>query len=161
MGFAPLVRNPLPMDPRIFRPEIMGLYDAFLELPLESRFVYDAEQNLFFVNFEGLSVRTMDQVNRIGENVRERLSHAPGRAYAIVNYDNFTISPELIEPYVEMVKGLIRDVYSGVTRYTTSAFLRMKLGDALGDEKNSANIYGSAEEAREHLRQMEKKHSAE
>jgi propionate CoA-transferase len=161
MAFAPLVRNPLPMDPRIFQTEIMGLYDAFLELPLESRFVYDSEQNVFFVNFEGLSVRTMEQVDRIGKIVREQLRGAPGKAYAIVNYDNFTIQPELIEPYVQMIKGLINDVYSGVTRYTTSAFLRMKLGDALGDEKNSANIYESAEQAREHLRDMEKKHSAE
>jgi propionate CoA-transferase len=161
MDFEPIVRNARPMDVRLFQPEIMNLRQILLELPLESRFTYDPEQNLFFVNFEGLSVRSMDQVNRIGQLVRERLSGVASKVYAIVNYDNFSILPELIEPYSNMVKGLMSDKYSGVTRYTTSAFLRMKLGDALADEKISANIYESAEEAREHLRELEKKHTAE
>ena len=106
-------------------------------------------------------MRTMDQIIRIGQLVRERLRDAPGKVYAIVNYDNFTILPELIEPYAKMVKELMDEKYSGATRYTTSAFLRVKLGEALGDEKTSANIYETAEEARERLRAMEKKHSAE
>jgi propionate CoA-transferase len=161
MDFAPVVRDPKLMDPRIFQPELMELRSSFQELPLESRFVYDPEQNLFFVNFEGLSIRSLDQVNRIGQLVRERLKGAPGKVYAIVNYDNFSIVPELTDPYSKMVKGLMEDMYSGVTRYTTSAFLRMKLGDVLGDEKTSANIFGSVEEAREQLRALEEKHSAE
>jgi len=103
----------------------------------------------------------MDQITRIGKAVRERLRDAPGKVYAIVNYDNFTILPELIEPYSNMVKELMEDKYSGVTRYTTSAFLRMKLGEALSDEKSSANIFETAEEARERLRALESKHSAE
>jgi propionate CoA-transferase len=161
MDFAPIVRNPQPMDPRIFQPQTMGMRDTFLDLPLESRYLYDPEQNLVFVNFEGLAVRSLDTVNAIGQVARKRLSGVPGKVYAIVNYDNFTILPELIEPYSKMVKDLMEEKYSGVTRYTTSAFLRMKLGDALGDEKTSANIYESAEEAREHLRELEKEHSAE
>lgn len=161
MDFAPIVREPKLMDARIFQPEVMGLRDTLLELPLESRFAYDPSQNLFFVNFEGLSLRTLEQVNRIGQLVRERLNGAPGKVYAIVNYDNFTIPPDLVEPYSKMVKGLMEDVYAGVTRYTTSVFLRMKLGDWLGDEQTSANIYESAEEAREHLLALEKENTAE
>jgi propionate CoA-transferase len=161
MDFAPIVLNPQPMDPRIFQPEIMNLRDTFLDLPMESRFEYDPDQNLFFVNFEGLSVDTIDQVNSVGRLVREHLKNTPGKVYAIVNYDNFTILPELIEPYSKMVKGLIDEKYSGVTRYTASAFLRMKLGEAFGDAKSSANIYVTAEEARERLRALEMKHSAE
>ncbi len=161
MDFAPIVRDPKLMDARIFQPGLMELRTSFQELPLESRFVYDSEQNLFFVNFEGLSIRSLDQVDRIGHIVRERLKGAPGKVYAIVNYDNFSIVPELTDPYSKMVKGLMEDMYSGVTRYTTSAFLRMKLGDVLGDEKTSANIFESAEEAREQLRALEEKHSAE
>ena len=37
---------------------------------------------------------------------------------------------------------------SGVTRYTTSAFLRMKLGDALLKRRVAPHIYESREEAR-------------
>ena len=41
--------------------------------------------------------------------------------------------------------------YAGVTRYTTSGFLRMKLGDALEKRDVAPHIYESAEEARCHL----------
>ena len=47
----------------------------------------------------------------------------------------------------------LRDVskfYGSVTRYTTSSFLRMKLGDALKRRGVAPYIYESPEEAREH-----------
>jgi hypothetical protein len=36
-----------------------------------------------------------------------------------------------VDAYTEMVKDVVNRFYTGVSRYTTSAFLRMKLGDAL------------------------------
>ena len=74
--------------------------------------------------------------------------------YAIVNYDNFSISPDVLDPYVDMVKRLVDRHYSGATRYTTSGFLRMKLGDALAGRDVAPHIYESAEEARAHLREL-------
>ena len=53
------------------------------------------------------------------------------KVYTIVNYDNFTILPDIVDEYTDMVKYLVENHFSGVTRYTTSTFLRMKLGDAL------------------------------
>ena len=70
------------------------------------------------------------------------------RVSTIVNYDNFTIGPDLIEPWTEMVERVVRLYYNSVTRYTTSAFLRMKLGDALKGRDVAPHIYESAEEAR-------------
>ena len=75
--------------------------------------------------------------------------------YAIVNYENFDIAPELIDAYGAMVKGLVDRFYSGVTRYTTSNFLRVKLGDTLRDRGVAPHIYESADEARTHLRELE------
>ena len=154
MDFRPVVRDPRPMDARLFLPEPMGLREDLLELPLEQRFSYDPEQNLFFVNFEGLRVRSLDQVADIERIVGEKTRTAPGRVYAIVNYDNFSISPDVLDPYVDMVKRLVDRHYSGATRYTTSGFLRMKLGDALAGRDVAPHIYESAEEARAHLREL-------
>ena len=56
-----------------------------------------------------------------------------------------------------MVRDLVHRFYSGVTRYTTSSFLRAKLGDALKQRAVSPHIYESAEEATTHLRDLEKK----
>ena len=55
-----------------------------------------------------------------------------------------------------MVRDLVGRFYSGVTRYTTSSFLRAKLGDALKQRALAPHIYESAEEARNHLRDMER-----
>jgi propionate CoA-transferase len=54
-----------------------------------------------------------------------------------------------------MVKWLTDRFYSGVTRYTTSGFLRMKLGESLQQRGVAPHIYEGAEEAREHLRDLE------
>ena len=54
-----------------------------------------------------------------------------------------------------MVQGLVDRFYSGVTRYTTSSFLRLKLGEALQQRNVAPHIYESAEEARAHLRELE------
>jgi propionate CoA-transferase len=46
-----------------------------------------------------------------------------------------------------MVKAVVDRYYTGVTRYTTSTFLRMKIGDALKARKMAPHIYESREEA--------------
>jgi propionate CoA-transferase len=76
--------------------------------------------------------------------------------YAIVNYQNFDILPELLDEYTRMVGDLTERFYSGVTRYSTSGFLRMRLGDALWHRKVAPHIYSTAEEARQHLKELER-----
>ncbi len=132
MGFKPIIeRPPRLMDERIFRDAPMGLRTLLLCLPLEERFNYDAEKNMFFVNFEGLQVTTKEQIDAIWQQVASRLSGVRFKPQAIVNYDNFSINPELIDIYSTTITRLVNQFYSSVTRYTTSSFLRMKLGDAL------------------------------
>jgi propionate CoA-transferase len=60
-----------------------------------------------------------------------------------------------------MVKNLMEDCYSGVTRYTTSGFARMKLGDALAERDVAPRIYESAEEARQHLLEPDERQQTE
>ncbi|MCW3474465.1 acyl CoA:acetate/3-ketoacid CoA transferase [Limobrevibacterium gyesilva] len=153
MDFAPVVRDPRPMDPRIFRPEPMELRARLLDVPLEQRLGYDPDSNLFFVNFEGYSVRSAAEIERIRSLVAERLAPLGHKVTAIVNYDNFSILPELIDAYSDMVRWLTDRFYDGVTRYTTSGFLRVKLGDALGRRQLAPHIYETAAEARRHLQE--------
>jgi len=145
------------MDARIFRSEPMGLRGDLLRLPLEQRFTYDPQQNVLFINFERLTVRTPADVERIRDLVANRLSPLGRRVYAIVNYEGFSIDPDLLDAYGEMVQWLMERFYSGVTRYTTSSFLRVKLGDALTKRNVAPYIYESAEEARAHLHELEHK----
>ena len=156
MGFTPKIREPLQlMDARIFKSVPMGLREDMLAMPLEQRFVYDPQQNLFFINFEGHVLRSHKDVERIRTLVGEKLKAAGRKVYVIVNYDNFTILPEIMDEYAAMVHELVETYYSGVTRYTTSGFLRAKLGNALQHREVAPHIYKSADEARLHLRELE------
>jgi len=72
------------------------------------------------------------------------------KVHTIANYDNFNVSPHLVDEYVEMVK-YTAEFYESVTRYTPSTVLRMKLGDELEKRGVATHIYESREEARKAL----------
>lgn len=161
MAFRPVMRGaPRLMDARVFRDEPMGLRDALLELPLAGRFDYDAQTNRFFVNFEGLTVRSADDIEAIRAQVAQRLGPLGRRVMAIVNYDNFTLAPDLFDAYVAMVNGLVERYYSGVTRYTTSSFLRARLGSALESRAAAPYVFDNREDASRHLEALERGASA-
>ncbi len=149
MDFAPVIRKqPRLMDERIFRSEAMGLREELLNLSLEERLTYDSAEDIFYVNFENYMVRNSDDVRDIENMVGKILAPLGKKVFTIVNYDNFLIYPEIIDEYTTMVRRLMDSYYTGVTRYTTSTFLRMKLGDALQKRNVAPHIYETREEAR-------------
>jgi propionate CoA-transferase len=143
------------MDPRIFRDGTMNLREDILSIPLDQRFTLDEQQNLFFVNLERFALRSRADIDGIARAVESRLGGVGRRVYAIVNYDNFSIVPELLDEYSAMVRSLADRFYSGVSRYTTSGFLRIKLGEALEKRGVAAHIFESAEEAKSDWRNIE------
>ena len=156
MDFSPRIPNrPKLMDRRIFAEEPMNLREQMLSIPLEQRFAYDRSTNHFFVNLERFAVRSEDDILRIRQIVVDHLAPLGKRVYAIVNYDNFTIEPELLDSYSAMVRGLMDNYYADVTRYTTSGFLRMKLGNALERRGVAPHIFESAAEAEKSLEEIE------
>ena len=153
MDFRPVINGtPRIMDERIFGDDMMGLKEDLFAVALEKRLVYDSRENLFFVNFEAYAIRTPQDIQAVRDQVSKVLDPLGHRVYAVVNYDNFSIVPELVGPYTDMVKGLVDRYYTGVTRYTTSAFLRMKIGGALKERKMAPHIYETREEAEKVLK---------
>ena len=156
MHFKPIMpRNPLTMDQRIFRDGVMDLRNDLLAIPLDQRFTIDEQQNLFFVNLERFALRSRADIDAIAKAVEAKLGGLNRRVYAIVNYDNFSIVPELLDEYSAMVRSLTDRFYSGVSRYTTSGFLRIKLGEALEKRGVAAHIFESAQEAQSDWRNVE------
>jgi len=148
MEFQPVIKQPPRlMDPRIFRDEPMGLRDQLLTVPLSARLTLNAPLGVLFVNFEGYNIKSEAQILQIEQAVAGLVGPLGRRVGAIVNYDHFTISPDLVDAYSAMVERLMRTHYTSVTRYTTSAFLRVKLGEALSERGVSPYIYESREEA--------------
>jgi len=158
MEFKPVLRrDPVAMDKRIFSNGLMRLRDDLIRIPLERRFTYHSQERTLFINFEGHVIRNQDDVEQIRRIVDALLSPLGRKVYAVVNYDNFNILPDIIDEYSAMVHDLVDRFYSGVTRYTTSSFLRAKLGDALKQRALAPHIYETAEEATAHLRELETK----
>nr|MBL8409930.1 acyl CoA:acetate/3-ketoacid CoA transferase [Dechloromonas sp.] len=153
MDFKPIIRvEPKLMDARIFSDEPMNIRPGMLERPLAERLSYDAAQDLFFVDFAGLSVRSEGDIANILEAVEAALAPIGHKVNAIVNYDRFSIVPELVDDYIGVVKGIMERHYHDVTRYTSNTFLRMKLGEALEKQQIAPHIFESADEAAGKLR---------
>lgn len=152
MDFQPIVKNLEKMDERIFRLPPMDLKTDLLSKPISERLKYDPTTNIFFVNFEGLQIRSLKDIEAIRIQTEAVLAPLGRKVDAIVNYDNFSIFPELVDDYADAVKYIVSRFYEKVSRYTTSAFLRMKLGDGLKARGFASHVYESREEARKGLK---------
>jgi len=128
MDFVPRISPQLKtMDAALFSPEPMGLRERLLTTPLAQRLELNREQQLLFINFEGLSVDSAEDIGVIERLVTELLAPLGHRVAVVVNYDSFTILPPLVDAYSTMVQGLKRRFYSRVTRYGTGGFLKARL----------------------------------
>jgi hypothetical protein len=125
----------------------MGLKDDLLTMPLEARFAYDAERNIFFLNMEGMSLVSQGEVQAIGTEVGQRLAVIGKKVQMVINYDNFYLDPALTDDYKAVVRSLAERHYASVTRYTTSSFMRLKLSEHLSDRGLAPHIYESRQEA--------------
>lgn len=131
MEFAPIVRAPKIMDPRIFREAPMGLRESMLAIDLADRLTYDETRGILFLNFEGLTVRRPEDVDAIGEAVSRMCERIGRRVRAVVNYDSFRLDDDVADRYAAMVREIEGRHYSVVSRYTSNAFMRMRLGQVL------------------------------
>lgn len=152
MAFAPIVDEVREMDARIFREAPMGLEDILIgRRDLAERISYDAERNILFLNFEGLAIRTEDDVNAVRDVIEPRCREIGVPVAVIVNYDAFHIAEAVMDAYVRMIRYMEERHYTTVTRYTTSAFLRMKLGQALAKRHVAPHVFETEEDAQAYL----------
>ena len=70
----------------------------------------------------------MDRVRRV---IEERCQAIGKKVKLVVNYDNVFIDAAVADTYAAMVRYMQMHYYTTASRYTTSAFLRLKLGEAL------------------------------
>ena len=128
MAVRPLIDELAEMDARIFRNREMDLRTDLLHLDLPDRIALDTTTTQLFLNFEKLRVRTQGEVDQVGLLVAERCAPLDRRVDVIVNYDGFRIDEALEPAWARMVADLTERFYRKVSRYSGSAFMRMKLG---------------------------------
>jgi propionate CoA-transferase len=152
MDFEPIVRKPRLMDPRIFRRETMDLRSEILRLPFDARFRYDEDHNILFLNFEDLEVKTLAMVDKIQETIKSICETLGHKVYVIVNYDGFVIDRAVEDAYLDGASELGEEYFLETTRFSTSAFMRAKLGDSLAKRSVASHIFESEADAKAALR---------
>jgi propionate CoA-transferase len=147
MAFRPIVGEPKAMDARIFGLDPMGLEDTLLLRNFTERVSYDAERNMVFLNLEGHSIATRDDVDRMHNVLDVYYRPLPAGFSVVVNYDNFRLDDRLAERYYGMIRSLHERYNYTITRYTTSAFLRTKLGEGLNRRGMAPHVFETKAEA--------------
>ena len=147
MGFAPIVNDPKLMDERIFRDEPMDLEHDLLGLSLTERVSYDPARNTMFINWEGFHVRTPNDVELIRRELEGRFRKIGRRVHLIANYDGFQLDPSVSDAYFSTITYLQGRYYETASRYTTSAFMRLKLGEGLKERDVAPHVYETRQEA--------------
>ena len=147
MAFRPILREPRLMDARIFQPEPMELREDLLRLPIEQRFYYEADTNTLFMNFENLEVTSEGSIKEYTDRVRSICDPLGHKVYAVINYDGFRIDQSLEEAYIEAVREMTARYYHDVTRFTTNAFEKAKLGQTLERAGIAPHLFDSEGEA--------------
>jgi len=152
MDFTPIVDTVAETDPRIYRFEPMGLEKLLIgDRDLASRVSFDASRSILFLNFEGMHVRTEFDVEAIQKAVEQHCRQIGRRVAVIVNYESFRIDEPVLDTYARMVHYMEENYYIQVTRYSTGAFLRMKLGAALEKRDVAPHVFETEDEARASL----------
>jgi propionate CoA-transferase len=159
MAFRPQISSSLrEMDAAIFTDRPLGLGERS-PLTLDERFEYRADANVVFINFEGLKLQTVDQVELLAAFLGRRLHDLGRRVNLIVNYDNFALGSAATAPFFAMAREMEARHLLSSTRYSTQAFCRLKLGQAFARARFSQTIYRSFEEATEALAEPARQHS--
>ncbi len=147
MDFKPLITKPIEMNPRIFVDEPMDLLDDLTNVQLPSRVKYDEKRNILFLNLEGWSVRKKSDIEDLQKVLVEACEKAGRRVNSVVNHDGCRIAEDLYDDYAAMVHHMVQHHYATTTRYTTSAFMRLKMQEALDKRGLAPHIYEREEEA--------------
>jgi propionate CoA-transferase len=155
MDFRPIVKSPTVMDSRIFQPGIMGLNRVLAGLSIAERITYDQSRNILFLNYEGLQLQTLDDIEQVRAEIESRCRSIGKRVTTIANYEGFELDQSISDAYFTLVAYIQNRYYKSVSRYTTNAFMRLKLSDALA-QRELGSVFGSGAEAHEAVGEAER-----
>jgi propionate CoA-transferase len=109
--------------------------------------MFDDKRNTLFLGLDGYRVQNQADVEAIREGVFAIFARVGRRFSAIINYDSSDIAPDMADEWFSMAADVEQKCYDHVSRYTTSAFMRLKLGDALSRRNVAPHIFETSADA--------------
>jgi propionate CoA-transferase len=113
------------------------------------KFIHQVEQ----ITFNGSYAAERGQpvlyvtVDRVRRTVEEKAQEIGKKFALVVNYTDFLIDAAVADTYAAMLRYMKTHYYTTSSRYTTSAFLRLKLGEALSRRRVAPHIFEAEAEA--------------
>ena len=98
--------------------------------PRRRRLPVAAGRRLLHIDFSALQIGDAATIAAIEQEVRRLLAGLGERVAVVVNYDHFTIAPELADAYTAAVQRLMQDHYASVPRYGTMGFVKSRVQNA-------------------------------
>jgi len=148
MDFMPVIKSPIEMNARIFRDEPMELLAELTNRNLKDRVSYDRDRNILFLNLEGWSVRKKSDIEDLREVLVDTCERAGKLVNSVINQDGCRIADDLHDDFVDLLTFMAQRYYATTSRYTTSAFMRLKMQGGLSQRAQQPHIFEGAEEAR-------------
>jgi propionate CoA-transferase len=143
MGFSPIIAADLrEMDSCIFRAEPMELSRHSL-VGLADRLVHHAEDNVLYINLEGLHLDTAERARELATHLDDRLAGLGQRVHVVVNYDNLELGPTAEDIFFAMIRNSTEKYFLSATHYSTNAFFRHQLGQRFTRARLGQTIYPS------------------
>jgi propionate CoA-transferase len=153
MDFKPLIGDIKPMDTRIFQKPSMQIRNAFLLRELQVRVCYDHENNTLHLNFNGLELENLEDIENVRRVVEQHCLNAGRKLKAVVNYDAFRVHEELLDAYIAMGRMMIDTYYIKVARHTTNQSVADQLAAAFQERGLAPNIFGTRRQALDFIEQ--------
>lgn len=122
---------------------------------MHNRFILDPKDNILFIDFAGLRIKSREQVEEMARHVRSAVEARGRRVYAVVNYEGTEIGPEIVDYYGDRIKEL-QDRYAiSTVRHSSSGLTRSVLRYLGAARDLESNIFTTRDEAIRSIREME------
>ncbi len=147
MAFRPIIKAPKLMAKALFSPNQMNLRKELINVRMQDRLSYDEDTNTVFINLAGVSIDRQIDLDQHHKVMHKFFGDLGKKVNIISNFDGRTIAPKLRVQYADFQADLEKRYFLSAARYTTSAFLRQKLGQDLKKRDIAPHIFETAEEA--------------
>lgn len=151
MEFEPIINDVKLMDSRLFLDKRMGLRGDMLNMNMSSRLVHDAKNNILFANLSGIEIHSEEDLEAFREPFEYFLKALGQKVNLISNHDGMSVAPRLASKWADLLYRLESEYYLTACRYSTSPFLRQKLGQDLKKRAIAPHIFETRDEAATYL----------
>ncbi len=100
-------------------------------------------------------IRVKEDIVALRKLLEGRCKQIGKRVGVFVNYDSFSISEDTYDEYAEMDRYMLDHYYTQITRFATSAFMRMKLGQAFTRRDIAPHVFENKDDAHDFLASLD------